>query len=938
MDTGNWADFQGFNAGYVAGLYEQYQRDPESVDLASRAFFEKHPPPEPARLIPSAASDKMPLSIGKIVAAANLAESIRKFGNLAAHLDPLGSELPGDPSLIPENYGLSKEDLKHLPASIISGPVAEGASNALEVIQGLTQIYCSHSGYDYAHLRDPEERQWLVDATEAGSFRPPKAPLNEAGVLERLTQEGTFELFLHRTFPGKTRFSIEGLGILIPVIDEIVEAADRAGASQILIGMGHRGRLNVLAHVLNKPFSELLAEFKDPAKASKFRGDLGWTGDVKYHSGARRPINDGAARSLVVCLAPNPSHLEAVDPVVLGMARAAGTRADRPGPAQFDRDRSLPLLIHGDAVFPAQGVVSETLNLFRLPGFNTGGTIHIIANNQIGFTTPPEEGRSTIFASDLARGFCIPIVHVNADYPEACLEAARLAFAYRAKFHKDFLIDLVGYRRYGHNEGDEPGFTQPLMYRKIAEHPTVRQLWAKTLLERGIIQEGFAEGLVRKHMESIQRVFDSLKPDEHIKGQAFEAAPRGVAGRTETAVPLERLRALNQNLLRMPEGFALHRKLTRAIERKRPILDKPSENSVDWASAEELAWASILEDGIPIRVTGQDVERGTFSQRHAAFHDASTGAKYIPLQSLPQAKASFELHNSPLSENAVLAFEYGYNVNAPKRLVIWEAQYGDFVTNAQTVIDEFIVSARAKWGLTPSLVLLLPHGFEGQGPDHSSGRPERFLSLAAAINLRLANCTTAAQYFHLLRRQALLLEEDPLPLIVLTPKSLLRHPLAASSPLELAEGRWHAVINDEEAQTRAAEIRRLILCSGKVCIDLLASPERSKSRSVAICRVEQLYPFPEEELKQVFRGYPAIEEIVWLQEEPRNMGAWEFARLQVARLINGRCPLYYVGRPRSSSPAEGSSAWHALNQQMIIHQAFEMKDIGAEETLLLKKA
>lgn len=939
LGPGDWADFQGVNAGYVADLYEQYRRDPKTVDAETRAFFEKHPLPEFST--PAASSTPGPASaadINKIVAAVNLSESIRKFGNLAAHLDPLGSELPGDPSLVLENYGLNEGSLKHLPASIIKGPVSEGASSAWEVIQSLIRIYCSHSGYDYAHLRDPEERRWLRDATEAGWFRPPKAPVNEVAVLERLTQEGVFELFLHRTFPGKTRFSIEGLGMLIPVIDEVVAAAVHAGARQILIGMGHRGRLNVLAHVLNKPYSQIVAEFKDPVKASKFRGDLGWTGDVKYHSGASRAMANGQEHRLVISVAPNPSHLEAIDPVVLGMARAGGTRVDQSGPAHFDPTSTLPILIHGDAAFPGEGVVAETLNLFRLPGYHTGGTVHIIANNQLGFTTTPEEGRSTIFASDLARGFRIPIVHVNADDPEACLEAARLAFAYRTRFHKDLLIDLVGYRRYGHNEGDEPGFTQPLMYQKIAAHPTVRQIWMKTLIERGIIHEGFAEDLVCKHMGHIQGVFNSLEPESQIVEPASEPAPPGLAGRTHTAVPLERLRALNQALRRLPEGFMVNRKLERAIERRRPVLNNPGEKTVDWTSAEELAWASILEDGIPIRVTGQDVERGTFSQRHAVFHDASTGAEHVPLQSLPQAKAAFEIHNSPLSENAALAFEYGYNVNAPARLVIWEAQYGDFINNAQTVIDEFIVSARAKWSLTPSLVLLLPHGFEGQGPDHSSGRPERFLSLAAAINLRIANCTTAAQYFHLLRRQAALLETDPLPLVVFTPKSLLRHPLVASSPLDLAEGRWLPVIDDEEARSHAAEIRRLILCSGKIYIDLAASPERGKSRAIAICRVEQLYLFPEEELKEILDAYPALEEVVWLQEEPRNMGAWEFVRLQLARLINGRCPLHYVGRPRSSSPAEGSSAWHALNQQMIVRQAFEMKDVRAEETVLLRKA
>lgn len=941
-----WRDFQGVNAGYAAELYEKFLQNPNSVDPEARAFFKQFPPSAPAAPLPppgiatpeylGAGQPAAPMA--KVVAAVNLAQSIRKFGNLAAQLDPLGSEPPGEPSLLAETHGITEEDLKTLPASIIAGPVTEGAANALEVIQALRRIYCSHSGYDYAHLRDPEERRWLDEATESGIFRPPKDPIHETVVLERLTQEGAFELFLHRTFPGKTRFSIEGLGMLIPIIDEIIGAAGEAGTQQILIGMGHRGRLNVLAHVLKKSYSQILAEFKDPVKASLYRGDQGWTGDVKYHSGARRAIADDHKRTMIISLAPNPSHLEAVDPVVLGMARAGGTRVNQPGAPEFDPTRTLPLLIHGDAAFPGQGVVSETLNLFRLRGYSAGGTIHIIANNQVGFTTPPEEERSTIFASDLARGFRIPIVHVNADDPEACLEAARLAFAYRVRFHKDFLIDLVGYRRYGHNEGDEPSFTQPLMYQKIASHPTVRRLWARTLAERGIIQAGFADELVRKHSAVIQESFAKLVPEKHLVEPMAPVPEPGAARHVKTCVPLERLMTLNKSLRQLPQGFTLNRKIERAVERKLTIFDHPGERSIDWASAEELAWASILEDGIAIRVTGQDVERGTFSQRHAVFHDANTGSKLIPLQAIPQAQAAFEISNSPLSENAALGFEYGYNVNEPGRLVIWEAQYGDFINGAQTVIDEFIVSARAKWGLTPSLVLLLPHGYEGQGPDHSSGRPERFLQLAAAINLRIANCTTAAQYFHLLRRQAALLNTDPLPLVVLTPKSLLRHPFVASAPEELANGCWQPVIDDGEAARSPEVVKRLIFCNGKVAVDLLTAPQRKSTLAVAVCRVEQLYPLPADEIRNILARYTQIKEVVWLQEEPRNMGAWEFVRAQLSRLINGRCPLHYMGRPRSASPAEGSSAWHAATQEALIARAFAAKESHAEETVLLKKA
>jgi 2-oxoglutarate dehydrogenase E1 component len=934
---GAWSDFQGVNAGYVAELYDRYRQDPNSVDPQTRAFFDQAPLPEFAPKRPLGAPMGYGPSIEKIVAAVNLAESIRKFGNLAADLDPLGSPLPGDPSLVPETHGTTEDDLRQLPANIIVSPLVDGTASAYDVIQALRKIYCGHSGYDYAHLREPLEREWLLNATEGGVFRPPNNPVDELAILERLTQEGAFETFLHRTFPGKTRFSIEGLGILIPVLDEIIHGAAEERVQQVLIGMGHRGRLNVLAHVLDKPYTQILAEFKDPVKMSKFRGDLGWTGDVKYHSGARLSSESNNTISFMISLAPNPSHLEAVNPVVMGMARAGGTRTSEPGPSEFDPMRTLPILIHGDASFPAQGVVAETLNLFKLPGYRVGGTLHVIANNQIGFTTPPEEGRSTIFASDLARGFRIPIIHVNADDPEACIEAARLAFAYRVRFHKDFLIDLIGYRRYGHNEGDEPSFTQPLVYQKIAAHPTVRQLWVKSLLKREVIKEGFADELVRKRLEYIQGIYNSLEPETHLVEPVPEPAPAGTARHTKTSVPINILRDVNTALRRLPDGFSINRKIERALDRKRSIFEDIDAPSIDWSSAEELAWASILGEGIAIRVTGQDVERGTFSQRHAVFHDAKTGQRFVPLQELPQAKAAFEIRNSPLSENAALAFEYGYNVNEPSRLVIWEAQYGDFANGAQTVIDEFIVSARAKWGLTPSIVMLLPHGHEGQGPDHSSGRPERFLQLSAAINLRIANPTTAAQYFHLFRRQAALLKKDPLPLIVFTPKSLLRHPLVASSPRELAEGCWKPLIDDTEAANHREQIRRLILCSGKVYVDLVSSHEGRHKNSAAICRVEQLYPFPENDLRSLLASYPALDEVVWLQEEPRNMGAWEFMRLQIARLIDGRCPLTYVGRPRSSSPAEGSSAWHAFNQEAILKQAFELSEVQSEDQVLLKK-
>src|SRR3954463_5945646 len=817
-----WHDFAGLNRGYALELYERYRHDPSSVDPESRAMFEQWAPPADSAAVPDG------IDYQKIVGAARLAQSIRRYGHLAANLDPLGLRVPsGDPALSPETHNVTEADLRQLPPTLISSPLTERASSMSEVIAALRALYCSTTGYDYNHVFVPDERHWLRQAAEEGRFRAPADPISPVALLERLTQGEVFERFLQRAFPGKTRFSIEGLDMLVPILDEVIGEAAEAGTRNILIGMAHRGRLNVMAHVLNKPYAQILAEFKEPLSSRSFREDMAWTGDVKYHAGARRAMKGGRAVELVVSMPPNPSHLEAIDPVVEGMARAAGTVVDSAGPPTFDPMRSLPILIHGDAAFPGQGVVAETLNLSRLPGYRTGGTIHIIVNNQLGFTTGPEDAYSTSYASGLARGFKIPIVHVNADDPEACVEAARLAFAYRERFQRDFLIDLIGYRRYGHNEGDEPAFTQPLMYQKITAQPTVRELWGKALVERGVIEAEQVEAAAAKYTTVLQRAYEKLQPEQDFVEPTPETPPAGAAGRVVTAVPLERLRELSASLNVFPPDFTIHRKLERVREKKGQFLDAQDERTVDWASAEELAYASILADGVSIRLTGEDVERGTFSHRHAVFHDAVTGRVHVPLQTLPQARAAFEIHNSPLTENAVIAFEYGYNIQEPARLVIWEAQYGDFINGAQVMIDEFLVSARGKWGLRPSLVLLLPHAHEGQGPDHASARPERFLQLAADTNIRVANCTTAAQFFHLLRRQAALLTVDPLPLVVLTPKSLLRHPLVPSTPRELSEGSFQKVIRDSEADGRAEAIKRLLFCSGKVYADLVSAEARA---------------------------------------------------------------------------------------------------------------
>lgn len=917
-----WRDIQGVNQGYVLELYDRFLRDPNSVDAGTRELFATWTPPgtdeTPAEPGASAARPEV------LVGAFNYAQSIRRYGHLAATIDPLGKRPLGDPALEAATHHVTGADLGALPGSLLWGPISDGAKTMADVIERLRRIYCGNVGYDFAHIFNPVERRWLRDGVETGRFTTAVQPIDPLSILDRLTEVEGFERFLQRTFPGKTRFSIEGLDMLVPVLDEVIRAAASQGVERGFIAMAHRGRLNVMAHVLGKPYSQLLAEFRDPLKSAYEHQGVKWAGDVKYHLAATREFPAGRDVSFVLSMPPNPSHLEAIDPVLEGMARAAGTDASKPGTPVFDPGAVLPILIHGDASFPGQGIVAETLNFNRLDGYFTGGTIHVIANNQIGFTTDQHDLFSTLYASGLARGFKIPIVHVNADDVEACVAVARMAIAYREEFKRDFLIDLVGYRRHGHNEGDEPAFTQPVMYDKVSTHPTVRQLWARTLESRGVLEAGRADAMLGDRMTSLQKTLDSLQPDKDLVETVPEIALPGTAAAVVTKVSLDRLKALNANLLATPDGFTVHRKLEKLREKRRAALSDAAALTVDWAAAEELAFASILEDGTPIRLTGEDVERGTFSQRHAVLRDVVTGTAHCALQTLPQAKASFAIHNSPLSEQGAIGFEYGYNVQAPTHLVLWEAQYGDFINGAQAIIDEFVVSARAKWGQEPSLVFLLPHAHEGQGPDHASARPERFLQLAADINMRVVNCTTPAQYFHLLRRQATLLTSDPLPLIVLTPKSLLRHPFVVSSPKDLAEGKWHQVIDDADARDRARDVRRLVLCSGKIAVDLLTSEARKAAPGVAICRVEQLYPFPVRDIAEVIEGYPNLEDVLWVQEEPENMGACDFVRPKLQALAGSR-RFGTLARPRSSSPAEGSSARHAANQARLIAQAFELK-------------
>jgi 2-oxoglutarate dehydrogenase E1 component len=918
--------FHGPNSGYVLELYERYRQDPESVDPVTRQAFERWTPTSGNGAAPAVTAAGPAVDITKLMAAGNLARAIRRVGHRAAQLDPLGSSPPGDPELDPAYYGLSEADLQSLPSEVVSGPVVERSSSALDAINQLRTIYCSTTGYDFEHVQDPDEREWLQTATETNQIARPLTDDEKRDLLGTLTKVEAYEKFIHRAFVGAKRFSVEGTDMLVAMIDDVVRHAATDKIPNVMIGMAHRGRLNTLVHILGKSYEQSIAQFS--GKGLFHDSEAGWTGDVKYHLGWDREPGEYDVR---VRMASNPSHLEFVNPVVAGMTRAVQERRDTGGAPEQDTGQGIPVLVHGDAAFPGEGVVTESLNLSLIPGYTVGGSLHIIANNQLGYTTEPWQSRSTMYSSDIARGFEIPIIHVNADDPEAAMAAIRVAYAYRQRFQKDFLIDLVGYRRWGHNEGDEPAFTQPRLYAQISEHPTVREVWANRLDEQGVMPKAEADELDKRALAALAEIKKRVDQNDYeppAPPNMFEPNSNGRVQSAETGVAEDLLRELNKHLHTFPDDFHLNPKLKRQIQRRVDAPDK--ESPLDWAHAEALAFASIIKDGTPIRIEGQDTERGTFSQRHLVFHDVENGNRYTPLQNLPDAKASFAVYNSPLTETATLGFDYGYSIQAPETMILWEGQFGDFVNVGQVIIDQFIVAARAKWQEHPSLVLLLPHGYEGQGPEHSSGRVERFLQLAAEDNIRVANCTTSAQYFHLLRRHAATLTTEPRPLIVMTPKSLLRHPRAASPLSELATGSFQPVLNDNRAAEKPKKVTKLVFCTGKVYVDLVTSDEWEENDHVALVRVEQLYPFPGEEIARIIEQYPNVKETVWLQEEPQNMGAWSYMEPRLRGLLSAGSEVRYIGRPERASPAEGYPDVHDREQKRIVTEAFQDANVPEE--------
>ncbi|HET7585564.1 MAG TPA: 2-oxoglutarate dehydrogenase E1 component [Gemmatimonadaceae bacterium] len=904
-----------FNDGYVAELYEAYRRDPASVDESWRQLFRFA---ATLAVAPGggAAPSADPAYLRKVAGAAALLQAIRQYGHLDVTLDPLGSPPMGAAELRPEFHGISESDLATIPGQALGFP--EGTT-AADAVAHLRQRYSSTMGFEFEHIGDESERDWFRTMIEGDEMRRTLSTEEKLAVLRRLTQVDGLERFLGRVYLGYKRFSIEGTDVLVPMIDAALEQVAELGMREVVIGMAHRGRINVLAHILDKPYEVVFGEFE--GKHAMTNAASG-TGDVKYHLGATSEHRLARGGTIAVRLMPNPSHLEFVNPVLEGAARALQQRST-PSGETLRASGVLPILVHGDAAFPGEGVVAETLNLSQLRGYATGGTLHVIANNQLGFTTDPRDGRSTYYASDLAKGFEIPIVHVNADDAESCIAAVWLGVAYRMRFGKDFLIDVVGYRRHGHNETDEPSFTQPLLYAKVRSHPTPVQLWAQRLEREGVAT---AEDAQRIDAE-VQGIFE--RAHKAVAAAEDTAEPAAAAPRTpvETAVSAEQLIALNERLLVWPTDFHPLPKQARQFERRRSGLQ---EGGIDWGHAEALAFASLLAHGIPVRLTGQDVERGTFSHRQAVLHDHETGGTYTPLAHVGAPGVTFEIYNSPLSETAALGFEYGYSVTWPDALVLWEAQFGDFANVAQPIIDQYLAADRAKWGQDSSLVLLLPHGYEGQGPEHSSARLERFLQLCAEGNMEVAYPSTPAQYFHVLRAQAMSVTRRPL--VLMQPKSLLRLPAAASRLEDLTAGRFRTVIDDprmetagrgadgESAAPRRETVRRVVLCSGKLYYDLIAAEPGSQ---VALVRVERLYPWPHEELSAVLDGYPGAEEIVWAQEEPRNMGAWTFAAPRLRAVVGNTIPIRYVGRPERASPAEGYKAAHDAEQARIVSDALQ---------------
>jgi 2-oxoglutarate dehydrogenase E1 component len=848
-------------------------------------------------------------TVAKQAGVIQLVRAFRVRGHLSAHLDPLGSPPLHQEELDLSFYGLSVWDLdRRFAAGTLVG--SKEARSLRETLDILRDTYCRYVGVEFMHIQELPIRRWLEQRMETTRNAAALSPDEQARILTKLNAAEAFEKFLHGTYVGQKRFSLEGAETLVPMIDALLNDAAAAGTEEAVIGMSHRGRLNLLCNVVGKSYNAIFREFEGELDPDTAHG----SGDVKYHVGASGTHTTPTGATVALTLASNPSHLEAVDPVVEGMVRA---RQDRLGDSEHER--VLPILLHGDAAFAGQGVVAETLNLSLLRGYRTGGTVHVVVNNQIGFTTGPQDARSSPYATDVARTVQAPIFHVNGDQPENAVRVIRLALEFRNTWKRDVVVDLVCYRRWGHNEGDDPSYTNPLLYAKIEAHRSVRKLYTEELLRRGDLTLEAAEQALADYRARLTAAFDEVKRmragDAGVPVATDRETVEGVA-RPElaTAVPEAELQGVLAALDRVPEGFELHPKLAKQLQRRR---EQFAQGTVDWALAEAFAFGSLAVEGTPVRVSGEDSGRGTFSQRHAILYDHRSGARHIPLAHVAPGQARFQIFDSHLSEFAVLGFEYGYSVDYPETLVVWEAQFGDFANGGQVVTDQFIASAEEKWGQRSGLTLLLPHGYEGQGPEHSSARIERFLQLAARGNLRIAQPTTPAQYFHLLRRQAK--ADERKPLVVFTPKSLLRHKDAVSAPEAFTEGAFEPVLDDADGP-QPDEVRRVVLCSGKLFYELDAARKEAGLKDVAIVRVEQYYPYPSQAIERILARYPAAVDVCFTQEEPRNMGAFAFIAERISQALGARS-LRYAGRPRNPSPATGSHKRHVAEQSALVSSA-----------------
>jgi len=914
----------GGNAEFLDALYEQYLRDPDSVEERWRSYFAQlgPRPGEPSHAAVRAGIGQRAVA-GRPAAATGTADNARQAavsrliqvwinrGHLIANIDPLGlMPRPRSRALDPDYFGLTPDALG---AEFFTGSRIEAVPKRLalrEILAELQQIYAGTIGAEFAHISNSEERMWLQDEFQQGQLRQRFSPQQQRNILWQLTAAEGLERYLHTRYVGQKRFSLEGLDSLIPLLDDLIQRAGEAGMDEVVIGMAHRGRLNVLVNLLGKSPAELFSEFEGAYDTSRLKG----SGDVKYHKGFSADLRT-AGGNVHTVLAFNPSHLEVVDPVVEGSVRA---RQERRGDERAER--VLPLLIHGDAAFAGQGVVMETLQLSQARGFFTGGTLHVILNNQVGFTTSElTDARSTLYASDVAKMIEAPIFHVNADDPEAVVFVTRLAVKYRLRFRKDVVIDLVGYRRHGHNEADEPAATQPAMYRVIRQHPTARRLYADRLVAAGVLAEPEVEAMYEEYRKGLDEGRTQARASLGMIGNKFTVAWSAYTQvdwteRVPTGVDLARLRAVGERITAVPPDFTLHPRVAQLMANRRRMIE--GEQPLDWGCAETLAYATLLEDGYSVRLTGQDTGRGTFFHRHAVLHDQNSNATWLPLQHVAAPQPRVQVIDSVLSEEAVMGFEYGYATTEPAALVIWEAQYGDFANGGQVIIDQFISSGEAKWERFCGLTLLLPHGYEGAGPEHSSARLERFLQLCAENNMQVCVPSTPAQMFHMLRRQM----HQPFrkPLIVMMPKSLLRHELSVSALEELTRGAFARVIGEID-ELPAAEVRRAVFCSGKVYFDLLKARRKEGLRDVALVRIEQLYPFPGEEYQAILNRYPNLREVVWCQEEPQNQGAWYQIRHRLQEFV--RRPVLYAGRAPAAAPATGIAKIHEREQQALVSAA-----------------